>query len=1003
MSLRLLGPIEMIDGERSMNLGGTRQRIVLAMLGLNNSRVVPMDQLIDAVWGEDPPSTARGQIQICISALRRLFDAISRPGAISTRPPGYLLQLDNADVDVFRFTALVRDARRQADAGAKADACATLRTALALWRGDALADIPSATLQRAATVLADQRIAAIEERIQLDLELGGHQKVVNELQILVGEHPHRERLHCALMLALYRNGRQVDALKAARAARQVLSDELGLDPSEEFQRLERAILQRDQLLGPADERSVPPVAPSPSRPAPASPRNTMTVLPRQLPASISDFVGRDAELDRIRGLLSREPDGVRDSRGMPIVVISGKDGVGKSSLAIRSAHELSDHYPDGQLYADLRSRDRQDHTAELLARFLRALGATGSAIPEDVEERGELYRSMLSGKRLLLVLDGLPSDLQVLPLLPGSSSCAVLITSRVRLTGLPGARQVDLDVFDFAESVEMLTAMIGPKRIAAERRHASELAELCGGLPLALRIAGARLASRPHWRLSGLVLRLQDEANRLDEFTHHGLELRSNIELAYRALDAASQRLFRLCAVMQAPDFPSWTAAALLDTSPFKAEDILESLVDAQLVDIVQYPDAAPRYRLHDLIRVFAAEKLTGTETGTERTAALTRVLGGWLALAEQAHRSDYGGNYTTLHGTADRWSLDPAQAATHIGDPADWWETERRALVAAVQQSAEAGLDELCWDLALGAVSLFESKGYFDDWRECATTAYACAELADNRIGMAAMRYSLGTLHMFQARLAEADGCFTTALEIFTEEGMEHGAGLVLRNAAYVDGLRGDTAAMLDKYARSLEIMRRVGDRVGEAHIMRSLARHRIDAGDHEGALDLLGQALDICRETGCLRVEAQVLYRFAEVYLATDQIALSRRALYQALRIVRDLGDRIGETHALYGLGMLRYQEGRPDNAAKILTHTLNRSRRLGERLVEAKSQYFLGKIALATGRAPVGVEHLRTACDLFQQLGSTMWYDRAASLLAQAEESGSRGTRPMVPAGS
>ncbi|SCL66570.1 AfsR/SARP family transcriptional regulator [Micromonospora eburnea] len=1003
MLLRLLGPVELGSDNRSVNLGGTRQRIVLAVLALNTNRIVPVNQLIDAVWSTEPPSTARSQIQICISALRRLFDEVGRPDAISTRPPGYLLQLDPADVDSLRFAALTADARRQADAGAKAQAAETLRTALALWRGKALSGIPSEPVQRAATVLNDQWLAAVEERIQLDLDLGCHQEVTGELQGLVGEHPLRERLHTFLMLALYRCGRRADALEAARQARKVLAEELGLDPSEELHRLTRAILQRDPTLGATDEQPTPVARPADPKWAPPQPRTPAVVLPRQLPASITDFVGREPQLDQIRRLLAREPDGDQTLQGMPIVVISGMGGVGKSSLAIRTAHELSDHYSDGQLYADLRSWDRQDHTAELLARFLRALGLTGSAIPDGIEERSKLYRSMLSGKRLLLVLDDVPPDLQVLPLLPGSSSCAVVITSRLRLTGLPGARQVALDVFDLAQSLEMLTTLVGPDRVAASQQDASELAKLCGGLPLALRIAGARLVSRPHWRLGGLVHRLRDEAKRLDEFTHHGLELRSNIELAYRALDGVGQRLLRLCSLLRAPDFPSWTAAALLDSSVIEAEDILESLVDAQLVDIVQYPDASPRYRLHDLIRVYAAEKLGEVETERERVVALARVLSGWLALAEEAHRSDYGGNYTTLHGTATRWTMDPADVAEHVGDPADWWEAERRALVVAVRQSADAGLVELCWDLALTAVSLFESKGYFDDWRECATTAYAAAERAGNRVGMAAMRYSLGTLHMFQTRLAEADVCFATALEIFAEEGVEHGSGLVLRNAAHIDGLRGDTGSMLAKYARSLEIMRRVGDRIGEAHIMRSLARHRMDEGDHGGAIELLDQALVICRETGCLRVEAQVMHRFAEVYLATDQIELARQPIYRALRIVRATGDRIGETHALYGLGILRHREGRPDNASMILTHTLNRSRRLGERLIEARCRYSLGEIALATGRISGGMEHLRAACDLFEHLGSTVWYERANSLLADADLLTAHPDPTVAPAAS
>ncbi|GAA1371469.1 AfsR/SARP family transcriptional regulator [Catellatospora chokoriensis] len=988
MGLRLLGPVEMTIGDRSVNLGGARQRTVLAVLGLNANRVVPVDQLIDAVWGADPPTTARSQIQICISALRRIFQEIGHPEAIDTRPPGYLLQLAPEHVDSLQFAAQLADARRQADAGAKAEASATLTAALALWRGAALSGISSDQVQRAATVLEDQRLTAVEERIQLDLELGRHQEVILELRALVVEQPMRERLHAYLMLALYRCGRQADALAAARRAREILAEELGLDPGAELQHLERAILQRDPSLGPTDEAS-PAAAPPAPRWTPPQPRQPTPVLPRQLPASITDFVGRDDQLDQIRQVLGRSPDDDRDHRGMPVVVISGMDGVGKSSLAIRAAHELGEHYPDGQLYADMHTWDGQDRSAELLARFLRALGVTGSAIPDGVDERGELYRSMLSGKRMLVVLDDVPPDVPVLPLLPGSSSCGVIIASRLRLTGLPGVRQIDLDVFDLQQSLQMLTGMVGRDRILADRADAAELADLCGGLPLALRITGARLASRPHWRLGGLVHRLRDEAKRLDEFTHHGLELRSSIRLAYRALDGRAQRLFRLCSLLRAPDFPGWTAAALLDCSTDEAEEILESLVDARLVDIVQYPYTSVRYRLHDLIRVYAAEKLGEEETDQDSAAALARVLGGWLALAEAAHQIDYGGNYTTLHGGAQRWTMPREEAARQIGDPADWWEAERRALAVAVRQAAEAGLSELCWDLSLTMISLFESKGYFDDWRECTSLAYQAAERDGNRIGMAAMRYSLGTLYLFQSRLAEADDCFATALEMFRAEGLEHGCALVLRNAAHIDGLRGDVASMLGKYTASLDIMRRVGDRIGEAHIMRNLAKHRMDEGDYQGATELLDQALVICEQTGCLRVQAQVLHRFAEVHLATGRLDLAKPCLHQVLRIVRDTGDRIGETHALYSLGLLRHREGRSDDAEVIIAHTLERARSLGERLVEARCRFSLGEIALATGRPEAGAAHLWEAAELFGRLGSTFWQERANLLLAKADQ--------------
>ncbi|GAB1692442.1 AfsR/SARP family transcriptional regulator [Krasilnikovia sp. M28-CT-15] len=967
-----------------MDLGGARQRIVLAVLALNADRVVPVDHLIDAVWGGNPPHTARSQIQISVSVLRRLFGEAGCPDAIITRSPGYTLRLDAAEVDSLHFARLIAEARRQAAAGAPAEAAATLRTALALWRGDALSNVPSEMVRRAATVLEDQRVSAIEERIHLDLALGAHQNVISELQALVTEHPLRERLYVFLMLALYRSGRQSDALKTARRAREVLTDEMGLDPGDELQRLERAILRRDPALGPVDES---PPAPARTGTWPAVQTPALSgVVPRQLPASITDFIGREEQLAEIRQVLGPAADSARAGWSMPMVVISGTGGVGKSSLAIRAAHELSHEYPDGQLYADIASWGQEPDGSRILSRFLRALGVSGKAIPDGRDERGELYRSLLSGKRFLVVLDDTPPGAELLPLLPGSASCAVLITSRARLTALPGARHIDVDVFEPDESQRLLITMVGAERIAAGRESAVELANLCGGLPLALRIAGARLTARPHWPVDRMVHRLRDEANRLDELTHQGLELRSTIELTYRILDASVQRLFRLCAVMRAPDFPAWTAAALLDTSLFQAEDLLESLVEARLVDVVHYPGALPRYRLHDLIRVYAAEKLATTETDEERGAALNRVLSAWLGLAEEAHRRHYGGDFTILHGSAPRWTLPPAEAARQVGEPIEWWETERRALVVAVRQAADAGFDELCWDLALTTVGLFESRGYFDDWRECSTIAYELAVRTGNRIGMGAMQYSLGSLSVFQRRVAPALDHFTTALEILRAEGSEHGCALVLRNVAILEALRGDDHAMLAKFTESLALMRKVGDRIGEAHILHNLAQHRMKHGDHPGALDLLGQAHTICRETGCLRVEAQVMYRYAEVYLATNKLDPARQALHRVLRIVRASGDRMGEAYALFGWGRLRQQEGRLRAAELVLAHAVARASQLGEHLIEARCRCLLGEIALTADRPELALKHLRRARDLFRGLDVAR-YEEAGELAEQA----------------
>jgi tetratricopeptide (TPR) repeat protein len=715
------------------------------------------------------------------------------------------------------------------------------------------------------------------------------------------------------------------------------------------------------------------------------------VTPRQLPASIGDFTGRENPLIAIKQVLGEEQD-AGASHAVRIAAISGKGGVGKSTLAIRAAHELSSAFPDGHLYAGLGATPSQvgeDRTAVVLARFLHALGVNGAAVPDDLEERIEQYRSRVAGKRLLVVLDDVTDEEQVRPLLPGSPTCAVIMTSRTRLTGLSGTYRIDLEVFDVDKSLELLGKIIGADRLAAEHDAAVELVNSCAGLPLALRIAGARLASRQHWRIGTLVQRLGNEAHRLDELSHHGLELRSNIGLTYRALDERAKLLFRLFALIRAPDFPGWSAAALLDTNLIDAENVVERLVDAQLLDAVSYPGAySSRYRFHDLIRVYAREQLMDVEPADDRQQALSRMLGAWLALAEQAHRIEYGGDYTILPGTAPRWHPPEGRLADLLGSPREWWETECRGLVAAAQQAAAEGLDELCWDLALTLVTSFEAKGLFDDWRETSQQAYDLAVRAGNRLGRAAMLYSLGTLDVYQKRLVDAERAFTEASELFAAEGNRHGYALAVRNWALVDRLRGDFDAMLDKYARALDLMRLVGDRIGEAHILSSLAKHRIDEGEFEVAEQLLDRAAAICREQRCARVEAQVLYRSAELYLGTDQIELARQVLHRVLRLVRDLGDRIGEAYTLYGLGAVRLREGRLSNAETTLLHTLGLARRVGERLVEGQALYALAELELAKGHSVAVGRRLAEATAVFDELGSKLWRSKAGLLRSELD---------------
>lgn len=986
LAVRLLGPLTLsADNNDEHDLGGTRQRVVLAMLALNANRVVPIEQLIDAVWDSAPPTTARAQIQICISGLRRVLAGAGGTVEIRTRPPGYLLEIPEANLDVAQFESLVTSARAHIEADRVSEAVATLRSALSLWRGPALAGINSELLRRGAAQLENARVAAIMERVRLDLTLGRHEEVVGELFTLVKEHPLRERLYEYLMLALYRSGRQAEALEVCRRARATLMDELGIELGQSVRRLETAILNRDPELDVGTTNVG-------GRPM-ANAAEQQSVVPRRLPASIADFTGRQAQLAEIKRVLG---DDDRDERtvsyGMRIVTISGKGGVGKSTLALRAAHELRDVYPDGHLYGDLESTDGEDRGRGVLARFLRALGIDGTAIPGDDEERGELYRSRVANKKVLVVLDGATDEDQVIPLLPAGPGCAVIVTSRARMSGLPGAHQVDIDMFDQDRSLEMLTTIVGPTRLTAEPEAALELVNLCGGLPLAIRIAGARLASRPHWRIDVLVARLRNTVRRLDELSYRGLVLRSNIGLSYRTLTATAQRLFRRFALITTPDFPGWTAAALLDADPYDAFEVVESLVEAQLLDTVQYPGERLRYRFHDLIRVYANERLHTEDAEDERTEAVERLLGSWLARAEHAHRKEHGGDYTILHGNAPRWAgAAELEETDDMGNQIEWLEAERRSLVSAVHLAADSGMSEMCWDLALTAVTLFEVKGHFDDWRVTAERALAVAEEAGNRRGRAAMLYSLGAMHSHQTRLSEAERCFSAALEIFEREGDDHGYALVLRNSATLDRLRNRDAVMMAKYELALSKMRSVGDLVGQAHILQSMAKVRIDEGDAVRAQGMLETALACCRRVKYLRGEAQVLNRFAELHLFVNQVEQAHQALNRVLLIVRDIGDRIGEAHALYRLGVVRQRTGRLDNAETTLQHALSLAQQVGERMVAGSAHYALAEIALARGKGAAGADHVDTALTLFGELGSTIWRAKALILRSDIHQGG------------
>jgi DNA-binding SARP family transcriptional activator len=612
MDFRILGPLEVWEHGRAAPLGGPKQRALLATLLLDANHVVPADRLVEELWGDDPPATAENLLQGYVSQLRRRLRPLQ---ALVTRPPGYLLQVEQGRLDVHRFEQLMEEARLAMEEGAAERAADALGEALGLWRGPALGDVVLRGLCRSQVAqLEERRMAALEERVEADLRRGRHADVTSELQALVVANPLRERLRAQLMFALYRSGRQAEALAVYRHGRQLLTEELGLEPGPALQRLEHAILAADPALEPPEPTTVADGSPS-----------VVANPPCHLPADLADFTGRQQALAALTGLLGREPDG--RAPAMVVAAIAGMAGVGKTALAVHAAHRLRPRFPDGQLYVHLGGPGKQARQpAEVLASLLQALGEEPAAIPGGVEERAWRYRALLADRRVLVVLDDAAAEAQVRVLLPGGAACAALVTSRVTLAGLEAAHQLALDVLDPDEAVALLAKVAGPGRVAAEPVAAEAIARRCGHLPLAVRVAGAKLAARPHWRLARMAERLGDEARRLDELRAGDLEVRAGFAASLRGQSAAIRRVYRLLGLLPAGDFTACAVAVLLDVPVGDAEELLDRLVEVHLVGVAgQDPGGLTRYRLHELLRGFARERLLAETTAADRKLVLDR------------------------------------------------------------------------------------------------------------------------------------------------------------------------------------------------------------------------------------------------------------------------------------------------------------------------------------------------------------------------------------------
>lgn len=614
---QILGPIRILSNNETLSLGGPRQRAVLAMLLLSPDRVVSADRLVEAVWNGQPPRTSRTQIAICVAGLRKSFrHAGCDEEVIKTVPPGYVLVSGSHRIDAAEFLTKVDQVQSLGPDGCATRSADLLGEALSLWRGPALAGVSSELVEAAACQMEEQRTAAYEHFLELRLQLGQHRELVAELTSVVQERPLRDHARALLMLAQYRSGRRAESLEVFREARRMYIDELGLEPGPALQRLHSSILRGDATVSLEEK-------------PPATAGGNVT--PAQLPRSLPVFVGRAGEEAALNRLLSQR------SRGgsMPIGVVTGPAGVGKTTAVVHWARSHASAFPDGQLFADLLScsYDGKPESVEtILGGFLRALGVSPEATPATLADQVALYRSLLGGLEALVLLDDIESLAQIEPLLPGSGTCCVVVTAR-RLCDVRGAVTIRLGRLSEPESAELLRSILGDYRVNSDPVAAARLGELCEGLPLAIHVAAARLATRDHWTVRRMVARLEDPRHRLDELSDGKGGVRASLEVSYHRLDPAAALMFRWLGLLRVRSYSVPLAAALLDVSSFDAENLLEQLIDAKMLEPAGHAaDGSLAYRMSDLLRFFARERGYAESGLDERQAAGVRAHVVWAS-----------------------------------------------------------------------------------------------------------------------------------------------------------------------------------------------------------------------------------------------------------------------------------------------------------------------------------------------------------------------------------
>ncbi|MGW6930954.1 BTAD domain-containing putative transcriptional regulator [Lentzea sp. NPDC054927] len=890
MRIRLLGPIDVVVDGTPRPVRGLRRKAVLAVLALQHGHIVSVARLVDSVWSDNGRPPAQNTLQSHVSHLRQVLGSRT---SIVARPPGYLLDVGSGDTDVEEAERLIRQGMRSDDS---AVAAGQLRGALELWRGSALEDVAGlAWLEGQAERLSQLRAQAVRALLEVRLDLGEHAALVRDLELLAVEHPLDEQIHGQLMLALYRSGRQADALAVFRRLRSVLVGNLGVDPTLALRELEARMLRQDPGLCP------PPAPVTVSRPP--------LPVPAQLPLEVRGFAGREPELACLDALLAQ----VNGPTAL-VAVLSGSAGVGKTALAVHWARRVAGEFPDGQLYVNLRGYDPSGlvtSSADAVRGFLEALGVPPQRMPVGADAQAAQFRSLLAERRMLIVLDNARDAGQIRPLLPGAPGCLVVVTSRDELAGLvgiEGAHPITLGLLTNDESRQLLAFRLGGDRIAAEPRAADEISARCARLPLALVVVAARAATHPLFSLRALAEELGDSRERLDALAGGDLvaDVRAVFSWSYRTLTPEAARMFRLLGLHRGPDVSAAAAAGLAGLAVREARHLLRELARAHLL-VEHLPD---RYAFHDLLRAYAAELAEQTDSTEQRDAAIRRVLDHYLHTAYRAA--------VVLNPHRDPIELPaPDHAATpeaftdhHVA--IEWFSTEHAVLIAALRQALRHGLDHHAWALAWSMHTYFNRRGRWHDWAVVWQTGVDAATRLADPLARAHAHRGLSWAYDKLSRHEHARAQLLHALELWAEAGDPVGQADVHLDLGRGLAIEGRFAEAMHHARHALDLYKEADHPDGLALALNNMGMASVELGDYERGIECCRESLALHQEAGNLDGEAGAWDSLGYAYHHLGDHAAAIDGYQHALDLYRDLGDRFEVAATLANLGDSRHSAG-------------------------------------------------------------------------------------------